>query len=103
MYPLDKYHFHTTPDNRVIAVSSFAGKAVKGVAKCDSRGTFSLKTGKELAAARCAAKVAKRRFKHAEEVYKQALSQLRNARGEHDWRLLTNRTRNASFWKPMGM
>lgn len=62
MFPISKYKFFVTPDqSKVIAVSTYAGKTVKGVAKRDPRDPFDLDFGKELAAARCAAKVAKKR------------------------------------------
>ncbi len=62
MFPISKYKFFVTPDqSKVIAVSTYAGKTVKGVAKRDPRDTFDLHFGKELAAARCALKVAKKR------------------------------------------
>ena len=62
MFPISKYKFFVTPDqSKIIAVSTYAGKTVKGVAKKDPRDTFDLHFGKELAAARCAVKVAKKR------------------------------------------
>lgn len=74
MYPISKYKFYVTPDEtRVFAVSTYAGKTVKGVAKKDPRDTFDMAFGKELAAARCAAKVAKKRkVRAAKQVAKAA-------------------------------
>ena len=63
-YPLDKYRF-VTAGNRVIAISSYAGRRVRGVAICSKDDNFSLDKGKELAAARCALKVAEKRVKRA--------------------------------------
>jgi len=76
-YPIDKYQFHiaTKVDGtpyKVIAVSTYAGKKVRGIAKCDSRDTFSLESGKKLAAARCAVKVAEKRVKRAEAKVREA-------------------------------
>ena len=76
MYPISKYKFFTTPDNKVIAVSTYAGKTVKGVAKTDPRDKFDEAFGKELAAARCAAKVAKKRRARAAKMMKKARTQL---------------------------
>ena len=76
MYPISKYKFFTTPDNKVIAVSTYAGKTVKGVAKTDPRDKFDETFGKELAAARCAAKVAKKRRARAAKMMKKAQTQL---------------------------
>ena len=49
----------------VVAVSTYAGKNVKGIAKCDPRDTFDFEKGKELAIARCNAKIAEKRKKRA--------------------------------------
>ena len=76
MYPISKYKFFTTPDNKVIAVSTYAGKTVKGVAKTDPRDKFDEAFGKELAAARCAAKVAKKRRARAAKMMRKAQTQL---------------------------
>ena len=83
-YPIEKYHFHiaTKVDGtpyKVIAVSSYAGKKVRGVAKCDERDTFSLESGKKLAAARCAVKIAEKRVARAERKLKEADLQWRAA------------------------
>ena len=44
-YSLDRYNYYTT-QNKVIAVSTYAGRTVKGIAKCDPRDTFSIDSGK---------------------------------------------------------
>ena len=59
-----RYKFHHS-DNKVIALGSFAGKVVRGIAKCDPEDTFSLEDGKELAKARCEAKIARKRELYA--------------------------------------
>lgn len=64
MYPLEKYKYYQA-GNKVIAVSSFAGRTVRGVAKCNPNDTFDLEKGKKLAALRCNEKVARRRFARA--------------------------------------
>ena len=63
-YSLDKYDYYRA-GNRVIAVSTYAGKAVRGVAKCDATDEFDWEKGKVLAAARCNLKIAKKRAKRA--------------------------------------
>ena len=63
---MTKYSFYTDGKTKVIAVSTYAGKAVRGVAKCDINDTFSFEKGKELAAARCNQKIAKKRLTRAE-------------------------------------
>ena len=64
MYPIEKYRYFTN-GQKVIAVSTYAGKTVRGVASCDPNDEFSLEKGKELAAARCAVKVAQKRVARA--------------------------------------
>lgn len=51
----------------ILAISSFAGKTVKGVAKLDPRDSFDPTSGEELAKARCRSKIAQRRLKWAEK------------------------------------
>lgn len=73
MYPIEKYEFKvfekTNEDGSkssvVIALSTFAGRVVKGVAKCIASDPFSLEKGKQLAAARCDIKVCMKRKKRA--------------------------------------
>ena len=77
MYPIEKYQFKvyekTNEDNTkssvVVALSTFAGRPVKGVAKCMEGDPFSLEKGKELAAARCDYKVCVKRAKKAKKEY----------------------------------
>lgn len=68
------YKYVVTPDNEVIAISTYAGQTVKGVAKCHPNDQFDLEFGKRLAAARCEVKVCRKRLKRAlqleEEAYK---------------------------------
>lgn len=64
MYPIEKYKFYTN-GSRVIAVSTYAGKTVRGVAICHTGDAFSLEKGKKLAALRCAEKIAKKRVARA--------------------------------------
>ena len=68
---MSKYIFYTTK-NKVIAVSTYAGKVVKGVAKCNPNDNFDLEKGKKLAAARCNLKVAKKRHNNAIKQLKEA-------------------------------
>lgn len=64
-----KYYQH---NNEVIAVSTFAGKEIKGVAKCNPEDEFDLETGKKIAAARCNLKAAQKRLKRANEKWSKA-------------------------------
>ena len=72
-YPLDKYKFYTTPEGKVIAVSTYAGRTVRGTAICSSEDKFDLEKGKKLAAARCNYKVSEKRLKRAEDKYDEAV------------------------------
>ena len=58
------YRIYETPD-KVIAVSSFAGQTVRGVAKCNPADEFDSEKGAALAAARCGLKIAQKRTKRA--------------------------------------
>ena len=77
-YSMDKYRFYRS-DNKVYAVSTYAGKSVRGVAKCDPVDTFSIEDGQMLAAARCNEKVAEKRVKRAEKKVKEAYDDFRVA------------------------
>ena len=81
-FPMEKYTFYTDdPENptKVYAVSTYAGKYVRGVAKCDPRDKFSMEKGKKLAAARCSRKVADKRLTRAVSKYTEALEQQKSA------------------------
>ena len=69
----DSYQIYSS-DNKVIAVSTFAGKTVRGIAKCDPNDTFSFEKGKELAIARCNAKVAQKRMHRAQRKFAEAVN-----------------------------
>ena len=84
IYPLSKYKFYTTPDNKTIAISTYAGKTVKGVAKTDPRDDFDPEFGKNLAAARCAAKVARKRKARASKQVEKAARELAKAQRYYD-------------------
>ena len=75
-YGLDKYRFYIAEKDgkpyQVIAISTYAGKEVRGVAKCDPRDEFNLEFGKELAATRCALKIAEKRKARATVEYRKA-------------------------------
>ena len=67
----NKYRFYNS-DNKVIAVSTYAGKPVRGVAKCDPADTFSMEDGKTLASARCNEKIADKRLSRAKRKFAEA-------------------------------
>lgn len=69
MYPLGKYRyfFTTTRDGnpKVIAISTYAGKTVRGVAVCHPNDSYDEELGKRIAATRCAKKIAEKRYNRA--------------------------------------
>lgn len=70
---LDKYDFYFSKDKqKVIAVSTYAGRPVRGVAICSPEDTYDVWSGKVLAAARCNQKVAEKRLKRAEKKLREA-------------------------------
>ena len=58
----------------IVAVSSYAGRKVKGYAKCNPDDEFDLEKGKALARARCNQKIANKRRNHAAKKYMEAVS-----------------------------
>ncbi len=83
MFPIEKYKFYTDGTQHVYAVSTYAGKVVRGSASCDPKDEFSLEKGKELAAARCALKIANKRLKRASQKEEEAYSALIAADNHH--------------------
>lgn len=94
IYPIEKYTFVEVPAKkdenepngyirgpRVIALSTFAGQTVKGVAKCHPHDieNYNLADGMELAAARCGVNVAEKRFQRAIDKMADALDVLNKA------------------------
>jgi hypothetical protein len=63
-FPIDGYRFYKH-GNRIIAVSTYAGRVVRGIATCAEEDTYDEEYGKRLAAARCNYKVAVKRRERA--------------------------------------
>lgn len=63
----NKYKFYNDGKNKIVAVSTYAGKTVRGVAKCDPRDDFDMTKGEDLAMARCAEKIAAKRMRRAQK------------------------------------
>ena len=68
----------------VLAISTYAGKIVKGKAICNPDDIFNLSTGKNLARARCNLKVATKRRKAITQKYWQAIEELKKAKRRMD-------------------
>lgn len=78
-YPIEKYKI-IEHKNEVIAISTYAGKTVKGVAKADPRDEFDVEKGKKLAIARCAMKIAVKRQNRAKKCLAVAQARLEEAK-----------------------
>lgn len=62
-----EYKYNINEEKRtVVALSTFAGKTVVGVARCAPTDVFDVEIGKKIAAARCTVKIAEKRMKRAE-------------------------------------
>lgn len=85
MYPIEKYQFKVFEKNNkdgskssvIVALSTYSGKVVKGVAKCLESDSFDLEKGTKLAAARCDYKVCEKRCKRAKKKYAEAVKMLK--------------------------
>lgn len=62
------YKYVVTP-TKVIALSTYAGRTVRGIAKCHPNDIFNEEFGKRLAAARCNEKIAEKRYNRARKKY----------------------------------
>jgi len=71
--------------NKVICVSSFAGRTIRGVAKCSPNDQFNKEIGERLAQARCDQKVATARMKYAEKTLDKADDAFYKASKEYDF------------------
>lgn len=70
------YKYVVTP-NKVIALSSYGGRTVRGIAKCHPGDTFNEDVGKALAAARCNEKIAAKRYARAQKKYLEMCEELK--------------------------
>ena len=88
-YSIDKYQFdvHQHPEylgTEVVASSTYAGKPVSGKAICHVGDEYDEEVGFQLAAARCAEKVAKKRMARANKMYAEALCEMNKAKRRLD-------------------
>ena len=79
----NNYKYVITP-NKIIALSTYAGRTVRGIAKCHPSDTFNTDFGKALAAARCNQKVASKRYARARKEYNKICEEYKvfNARAQ---------------------
>ena len=82
-YSLEKYKYYQYKNENggttIAAASTYAGKTVKGYAKCDPNETFNEAKGKELAAARCNHKISAKRVARAAKKYLDATMAMQDA------------------------
>ena len=82
-FDLSKYKFAFFKDGNgkttISARSTYAGKTVKGYAKCDPRDSYNVEFGKALAAARCNAKIAEKRVARAQRQVAKAARMVKDA------------------------
>jgi hypothetical protein len=88
-YSIDKYQFdvHQHPEylgTEVVASSTYAGKPVNGKAICHVGDEYNEEIGFQLAAARCAEKVARKRMARANKMYDEALREMTKAKKRLD-------------------
>lgn len=74
-----RYKFYFS-GNKVVCVSSYAKRAVRGVAKCNvEQDTYDQETGKKLAQLRCDKNIAAKRHKRASDQYLAAMRSYEDA------------------------
>ena len=75
------YQYYVDEKNRmVIAVCRYAGRNVRGTAKCSPDDEFNIEFGKELATARCEEKKAKIKIQNASAKYLVAAEEFEKAK-----------------------
>jgi hypothetical protein len=75
------HKYNVSEDNRTVeCLSSFAGKPVRGIAKCDPDDNFNVESGKEIAFARCELKISNKRRKKAFANYARAQADFERAK-----------------------
>ena len=75
-----KYYKH---NNEIVAVTSYQGKTIRAVAKCNPDDEYSYDFGKDLATARANLKVATKRNKRACDKMNEAAAALRKAQDHY--------------------
>lgn len=76
---MSRYRVFRDNKGKVIVASSYAGKIVRGVAKCNENDTYKEETGIALATARCDVKIANKRVKRAMAKYDAATKAVNDA------------------------
>lgn len=94
---MSRYRIFRDNKGKIIVASSYAGKIVRGVAKCNENDTYKEDTGIALATARCDVKIANKRVKRAMAKYDAATKAVNdaNAAWEKAIKYLTNAEQEA--------
>ena len=74
-----RYNVYSDGENKIIVTSTYAGKTVRGIAKCAPNDEFNFAAGQAIATARCDAKIAEKRRQNAQAKYSEAWEQVRAA------------------------
>lgn len=77
------YHFYQA-GNKIICVSSYAGRKVRGVSICSNEDSFDPMVGMKLAQLRCDNKIAAKRYHRARTKLNEAEEALRKAQEHYD-------------------
>lgn len=77
------YKFYNN-GKKIICVSHYAGKCVRGVAKCSDEDAFDEHYGETLARARCDINVAKKRMRRAHSKFVEAANALASAKKQYE-------------------
>ena len=80
---MSRYRFIKT-DNKIICLSTYAKKPVRGVAKCSPTDEFDFEIGAKLAKLRCDVKVCEKRLNNARYRYSEAVDILNKAMEHYD-------------------
>ena len=88
---MSRYVIKEFSDNRgiknIVVISHFAGKSVKGIAKCDPRDEYDYKEGVRIATARCDEKISDKRIKLREKKMQKAYEDLLVAQKKYNYAL----------------
>lgn len=94
---MSRYRIFKDGKGKIVVASSYAGKIVRGIAKCNANDTYKEDTGIALATARCDVKIANKRVKRAMAKYDAATKAVNdaNAAWEKAIKYLTNAEQEA--------
>lgn len=74
-----RYQTYLAGEKKIIVVSRYAGKVVRGVAKCSPGDTYNVEKGEKLARLRCDEKISEKRVARSQEAYADAVANLAKA------------------------